>query len=148
MIEPAGVNENVPPSLVGPTEVITLPAFAKLSALAPLVPVMTLNVSAVSSKVVSESSTTSATGVMVMGTISVSVVVPSVAVKVSEAEPLKSAVDCTKVMPVMAATTSAAVPENFMAAEPSAPEIKVSPVVPDRLRMPWVTPSVTVTVPS
>ena len=70
------------------TAVTTRPAFSKLSAVAPLVPVITLNVSGVSSNVVTVSEVMSATAVTVIATVFVSVSAPSEVATVSRSAPL------------------------------------------------------------
>jgi hypothetical protein len=61
---------------------------AKVSALAPLVPVMALKLTAVFWLVVTASATMSATGAMVMATVSVALSAPSLVTSVSVAAPL------------------------------------------------------------
>ena len=74
------------------TAVIAAEAPSKLSAEAPLVPVIKFAVIAVSSGVVKMSPTMSATGFTVMATVLVSLSAPSVVNTVSVVLPLKSAV--------------------------------------------------------
>ena len=70
------------------TDVTARPAFSKLSAEAPLVPVIALNVIAVSSLVVIASATMSATGLIVIAVVFAVDSEPSVVLKLSVALPL------------------------------------------------------------
>ncbi len=75
-----------------PLTAVTCALPSKLSALAPPAPVNTLNTTAVSSFVLTESPTMSATAFTVMVTVSTSDTDPSFVVSVSTAAPLKSGV--------------------------------------------------------